>query len=272
MGSITNLSRKPRALTRDGVRLIHVEAGPDEPSGPPLLLVHGWACDHSFMAPQLRHFAQTSRVVAVDLRGHGASGAPRHDDYTVAAFVDDLCWQIDQLGLHKPVIIGHSMGGNVALQLAATRPEVPAAIVMIDTIVFPPAALQAGLPQVAEGLDGPMFRDTIIAAGSALFAATDDPDRKAAILERMSHAPRHVALPAMIDHLLAFDSAAAAAGCKVPAAYIAAMPMAELDRFRAACPQLVTGQVLGSGHFPQLEVPDQVNAMIEHFLALLPAA
>ena len=47
--------------------------------------------------------------------------------------------------------------------------------------------------------------------------------------------------------------------------------MADMTALRAALPGLVTAQILGSGHFPQLEVPDQVNAMIAQFLALLPA-
>jgi hypothetical protein len=45
-----------------------------------------------------------------------------------------------------------------------------------------------------------------------------------------------------------------------------------MTRFHALCPQLTFGQTVGSGHFCQLEVPDQVNAMIEHFLAITPTA
>jgi pimeloyl-ACP methyl ester carboxylesterase len=56
----------------------------------------------------------------------------------------------------------------------------------------------------------------------------------------------------------------------VPALYIqAARPRPELERFGELCPQLVIGRTVGAGHFHQLEVPDQVNAMIERFLAVL---
>jgi pimeloyl-ACP methyl ester carboxylesterase len=67
---------------------------------------------------------------------------------------------------------------------------------------------------------------------------------------------------------LAYDAAPAAAACRVPVLRIDARFPADIERFRSYTPQLLTAQVLGAGHFLQLEVPDQVNAMIERFLAI----
>jgi pimeloyl-ACP methyl ester carboxylesterase len=61
------------------------------------------------LASQFDYFGRTHRVVAVDLRGHGASDKPMRE-YTVAGFADDLAWLCDQLGVVKPVVVGHSMG------------------------------------------------------------------------------------------------------------------------------------------------------------------
>ena len=64
-----------RRLHRDGVAPFYEEAGSEDP---PLVLVHGWCCDHAYFAPRLEHFAGRGyRVVAVDLRGHGKSDKPR---------------------------------------------------------------------------------------------------------------------------------------------------------------------------------------------------
>ena len=63
-------------LIRDGVALAYEEAGSGDP---PLLLVHCWCCDHSYFQPQFEHFQRDHRVVAVDLRGHGASDKPVQD-------------------------------------------------------------------------------------------------------------------------------------------------------------------------------------------------
>jgi pimeloyl-ACP methyl ester carboxylesterase len=58
------------------------------------------------------------RVIAADLCGHGASDAPSRK-YTVAEFADDLAWLCAELNVQRPVVVGHSMGGVIALELAA---------------------------------------------------------------------------------------------------------------------------------------------------------
>ena len=76
-------------LRRDGVALFFEEA---KGAKRPILLVHGWWCDHSFFAPQFEHFARAGhRVVTVDLRGHGESDKP-HESYTMQRFADDLAF------------------------------------------------------------------------------------------------------------------------------------------------------------------------------------
>ena len=99
-----------KKLIRDGIALAYEEAG----SGlPPMLLVHCWCCDHGYMTPQFEHFGRGHRVISVDLRGHGESDKPRQE-YTPAGFADDLAWLCGQIRVDKPVVVGHSMGGNVA--------------------------------------------------------------------------------------------------------------------------------------------------------------
>jgi len=251
-------------LSRDGVKLAYDENGRGDP---PILLVHCWTCDHTFFAPQIAHFSQTHRVVAVDLRGHGASDKPRQE-YTVAGFADDLAWLCGQLELRKPVVIGHSMGGNVALELAARHPDLPAAIVMLDSAIVPPEGLIEAVRALAESLKGPDYREAQRKFMADLtFLPTDNPQDKARIVDLMSAAPQHVMGNALEHHLLTWDGAAAAAACAVPALYIgAAYPLADVARFRELCPRLVVGQTVGAGHFNNQLVPDQVNAMIERFL------
>ncbi len=130
----------PVLLDREGVRLAYIEAGPARPASPPLVFIHGWMGDHHAILPQFLHFAETRRVVAIHLRGHGDSDAPEQD-YTMAGFADDIAWQCRQLGLEKPLIVGHSLGGAIALELAGRHPDLPSGIVIIDSIVFPAAGI-----------------------------------------------------------------------------------------------------------------------------------
>ena len=255
-------------LERDGVALFYEEAGQ---SGPPVLLVHGWCCDHTYLSAQFEHFARSGhRVVAVDLRGHGRSDKPRQN-YTMQVFADDLAWICEEVGLEKPVVIGHSMGGIVAFDLAARYPEMPSAVVMLDATVVLPSAARAAIPGFLEELRGPDYRESLRRyAASALFIPTDDGEREERILRQMSSTPQHVLVSAF-EGLRDYDPAVATGGPAVPGLYVAAdelQPRSDMDRFHEMFPRILYGKTVGSGHFCQLEVPDQVNAMIDRFLAI----
>jgi pimeloyl-ACP methyl ester carboxylesterase len=162
------------------------------------------------------------------------------------------------------------MGGQVALELAATHPEVVSAVCLIDSVLFPSLSLTALFRRLLPELAGPGYMDALTGAAASLFIDSDDPARKAELLDRMKRTPQHVAVAAFRAHLLDYDFAVAAAACEVPAAYLgAARPLADVERFGSLCPQLLIGQTLGSGHFSPLEVPDQVNAMIDQFLVIM---
>lgn len=124
-------------LTRDGVKLCYAEQG----SAPPMVFVHGWTCDRSHFAPQAKHFSARFRCLSVDLRGHGESDKPEQA-YTIEGFADDVAWMCAELGVTRAVFVGHSMGGGVALALAAARPQLCQALVMLDPAILFPAELQ----------------------------------------------------------------------------------------------------------------------------------
>jgi pimeloyl-ACP methyl ester carboxylesterase len=255
-------------LIHDGIALAYEEVGS---GSPPVLFVHGWACDRTYFGPQVAHFSRAHRVLAVDLRGHGESDKPRQD-YTMASFADDLAWLCGQLEAEKPVVVGHSMGGTVTLVLAARYPALPGAIVLLD---MPTALITGPLPaadprrQTIGGLRGPAYREVARQYAEAMFLPTDDRSRQASIVERMVAVPQHV-LASAFEQAWGCDLAAAAAACLVPTLYIQADGQRgrELLRFGQLCPQLAIGHTVGAGHFHQLEVPEQVNAMIERFLTV----
>jgi len=170
-------------LVRDGVNLYYTDQGTGDP---PLLFVHGWCCNSSHFQPQVDFFSRDHRCIAVDLRGHGESDKPEQD-YTMAVFADDLAWLCEQLGVLKPVVIGHSMGGVVALALAQRHPDIPAALVLVDSPVLVPGALKLQIEQVIAGLKTPAFRE--VARGlveNAMFLPTSDPALKERIVGGMA--------------------------------------------------------------------------------------
>jgi len=100
-------------LTGDGARICVVERG----RGPALLLLHGMLLSSEIWVHQFTDLADRYRVVAVDLRGHGRSTAGERP-LDIATMADDVHAVVEQLGLEGCLLVGHSMGGMVALQLA----------------------------------------------------------------------------------------------------------------------------------------------------------
>lgn len=262
------------SIKKDGVSLAYEEINRLEinQNVSSILFVHGWGFDHTAFAPQASFFSRSHRIVSVDLRGHGKSDAPEQD-YTMSAYADDLAWLCTELGLKKPVVVGHSMGGNVTLELAARHPEIPASIVMIDSVVFPSLEFREALKPVSEVLNTPDY----VASGQNVLRSVclpmEEEPLRTDILSSWPKAPQHVLASTFRNHLLSYDSTDAAANCHLPIAYVGgAFALADLPRFRNLTPQLVTAQVLGAGHFSQLFVPDQINAMITRFVTICSSA
>ncbi|WP_238008139.1 alpha/beta hydrolase [Dactylosporangium sp. AC04546] len=98
--------------------------------GPPVLLIHGNCSSSGFWEPLLRHLPAHWRIVAPDLRGYGDSPAlPVDATRGVRDFADDIAPLLTSFGT-KPVVVGHSLGGGVAMQLLLDHPDAIAALVL----------------------------------------------------------------------------------------------------------------------------------------------
>ncbi len=249
---------------RDGVRLAAIDRGD---GSPPLLFVHGWCCHHGYFAPQIDHFARRHRVVALDQRGFGQSDQPP-GEYTVATFADDAAWLCRKLGLRRPVIVGHSLGGAVALALAARHPELPAALALCDPAVFVAELGDEIRDELIAGLESAEWQSAAEEfIREYLFLPGDDPARREQIVAGMCATPQRV-MHSAFRNLVGFDDAAAARACRVPVLVIeAGAPFVDRERLLAALPQAVVEATPGVGHFHQLEAPERVNAILERFLA-----
>src|SRR2546425_5373816 len=119
----------PRAQV-NGISLYYEVTG----DGPPLVLVHGFACGIRSWDPQVKALSRSHRIVTYDVRGHGISEAPRDAaEYSQAISVADLHALLVQLGIRRAAVGGLSMGGNIALNLALAHPTVVSALVIADT-------------------------------------------------------------------------------------------------------------------------------------------
>lgn len=101
-------------------------------AGPPLLLVHGIGSTGSSWESAIPALAEVVTPIALDLRGHGESAKPDHG-YLYDDYIDDLDGVLNALGIERPLLMGHSLGGIVALWWAARHPDRAAGIVVADS-------------------------------------------------------------------------------------------------------------------------------------------
>jgi pimeloyl-ACP methyl ester carboxylesterase len=249
----------------DGLKLYYERAGEGERE---LLFIHGWCCDRTVFQPQFDYFARTETVTALDLRGCGRSDCPE-SGYAIPDLADDLAAFCAEVGIDKPVVVGHSLGGMIGVELAARHPSVPHALVLVDPgPIDPLPATVKSFSALAEGLEGPGGEDVRRQYVQDMGARDEALARW--IVDLMCAVPLSIAA-AVIRGVNAWNGVGALALCTVPTLLLRSTLGANPDalRLRAIKPDLEVGITVGAGHFHQLEVPEQVNAMIERFLHLV---
>ncbi len=146
-----NLDRSVEPMFRDvnarGVRMRVLEAG----AGPALLLVHTFHTSHRSFEDIIETLAQHFRVIAPDLPGFGESEkpSPARYSYGIETFAESMADLIAAFGVGRAHVLGHGMGGAIALTLAAEHPELVTRLVLEDALVYPfPISFRARLPLV----------------------------------------------------------------------------------------------------------------------------
>ena len=248
-------------LDRDGVGLFYDEAGSGDQT---MVLIHGAFADRFSYTEQFDYFAATRRVIAVELRGHGESDKPP-GPYSIEGFAEDVAWMCRQLEVEDPTLVGHSLGGLVALEVAA-RQGIGRSIITLDSPSLIPEWSKRNPGKYYEAMDSADFRSILRGFLSSAYLPFDDPERAAAGLDKIDLMPEH-AVRATWDTLFLWDSVPALEALETPFLYLDhGQPDVDIDLGRRYCPQVVYGQTVGAGHKALQVVPDQVNAMIERFM------
>jgi pimeloyl-ACP methyl ester carboxylesterase len=207
-------------------------------------------------------------VLAVDLRGHGGSDAPEQR-YTMQLLAADVRWMCAQLGVERPVVVGHSLGGLVALELAAGHREQVRAVALVDSILLPTGDRAGFVRELGRRAPFSRWHTSVARVLRDVLRSPRRPGPDGLDTRRdCGHAFACDQLdPGGVDYIVGWRWRLVR--CQVPLLYLdASTPNADLARAARLRPQLVVGRTIGSGHFSPGEVPEQINAVLERFLAV----
>jgi pimeloyl-ACP methyl ester carboxylesterase len=124
-------SQRSRAInTNCNILPLYADDGGE--GGLPVLFLHSLAGHSEHWLALLDHLRPFRRAVALDWRGHGRSGLPAEEDFSVPTLVAEVAAAIDQLGLNRFALVGHSAGGVIALAYASRYPDRVAGLLLVD--------------------------------------------------------------------------------------------------------------------------------------------
>jgi pimeloyl-ACP methyl ester carboxylesterase len=231
--------------------------------GEAIVLVHSLAGNTRHWSGQLDHLRKRRRAVALDLRGHGKSEAPRNGEYAMEAQAEDVGAVADSLALERFALVGHSMGAGVALAYAGAHPGRVTHLLVADPIGDGTQTPEAEVRPFLEALGSPAYAETIEGYWSSI-AGSDG-----AVLERLLRDLRDTPRETVVRGLhavMAFDPKPALARFRGPT--LAVITPANdfpysMHRLGAGLPHRV---IPGTGHWLQLERPEEFNRIMERFL------
>lgn len=162
-----------------------------------IIFIHCWTCNHEFWNPQIDFFSKKHKVVWLDLAGHGISGSNRQK-YTMAAFGEDVAAVVNKIDGKNVVLVGHSMGGPVAIEAAKLLGDKVLGIVGVDTFYIP-FEYPKSETKIEEFMEP--FKDDFKGASEqmirSMFIPEADPTLISSIVKQMSGANKEMGISAM---------------------------------------------------------------------------
>ena len=164
-----------------------------------IVFVHCWTCNHEFWIPQIEYFSKKYRVVWLDLAGHGLSSSNRQE-YTMPAFGEDVAAVVNEIDADNIILVGHSMGGPVAIEAAKLLGDKVIGVVGVDTFYTP--FIDPKSETEVDVFVKP-FKDDFKGRSEqmvrSMFTSEVDPDLIRSIIKQMSVADQDMGISAMYE-------------------------------------------------------------------------
>lgn len=257
-----NVSGESKFATLDGSKIHYVNYGKGDEA---LVLIHGWTMNVDNWRDQIPDLTKRSRVVAIDLPGHGQSDKPQLS-YSMDYFARAVEAVMRDAKVKRAVLVGHSMGTPIARQFYRKYPDKTLAIVVADGALGP-FADKATMDRMIAGFRGPNYREAV----SQMFGMMKgglSPQAVEQLMTSSRNTPQHVlvsAMEGMADSAIWGDDK-----INVPVLAIMArnpmFPPNMEEIYRGVAPNLDFRMWDGVGHFVMMEKPKEFNEAVIGFL------
>ena len=253
----------------DGARVHYESYGKGREA---VVFIHGWTCDLTFWRGQAPVYTKR-RALLVDLPGHGQSEKP-DVAYTQERFARAIDAVMRDAGVDRAALVGHSMGGPVALTFLRLFPAKAKALVLVDAYVpqapkddAERASQKAQMEPFLRSFREPNYKETAQKMIDGMFSGKTTPAQREEIRSKMGAAPQHV-MASAIEGMFAMEAPKPGETYSLPVMAIVAGRGGNEAQLRAVFPNLRKYEAWeGSGHFLMMESPDRFNRALEEFLA-----
>jgi pimeloyl-ACP methyl ester carboxylesterase len=258
------------AIAPDGVHVQYHVYGAGEPT---LVFIHGWSEDSNYWRAQVPAFRQRHTVVTVDLAGHGGTDGSR-TEWTIARFGQDVATAMAAVPSQQIILVGHGMGGPVAVEAARKLGKRVLGIIGVETFnsVGAPVPGKAQVDGLIKPFEADFIGSTRELVTEHLFVPGGNRDLANKVAYDISLSPQRTAIPAL-RALLEYDFTEPLKEIAVPIVAIDSdlgEPVNEA-RIRKVLPKFHAVTIKGVGHFLMMEDPARFNAALEAEIQALSA-
>jgi pimeloyl-ACP methyl ester carboxylesterase len=238
-------------------------------SGLPVVFIHGFPFDHSIWNPIVPLLEQHARLILPDLRGFGVTPMPEAPEtYSMRSLADDILALLDLLQIEQAVLVGHSMGGYVALAFAHAYPQRLAGLGLVST------QASADSPEKRQGrmktAEQVRRRGVARALEGMAHKLTTRPELEEQITELINRQDPGAVIAALKAMAERRDSTENLAGISVPAVVISGSEDSTIPLERSQEMNQLLGrswlvEIPGAGHMPMMEYPEAVADALHKF-------
>lgn len=231
----------------------------------PVVFIHSLAGNTQQWSAQLNHIRTTRRAVALDLRGHGQSLSSVNNDYAIDSMAQDVQTVVEYLDLERFLLVGHSMGGSVALAYAGAYPHRVAGLLLVDPSGDATQLPAEEMQQYLGALESDAYSNVVEGYWSQLLTgSTEMTETK--VMQDLRNTPKATVV-GVFQQLFKYNPVPALKSYNGPKLSVITVLNDTPVSLHNLMLDLPHNKITGTGHWLQMDKPEEFNRIMDDFFA-----